>query len=88
MLEDCKENIILPVLDGDQLEFEISGLEIMNDDPSDVDVLYGKVKDSSGKLQKIVDSIGNKRIKENRRIIHEMGFSGKIFKQWLDEERI
>ena len=45
-------------MDGDQLEFEISGLEIMNDDPSDVDVLYGRVKDSTGKLQSIVDSIG------------------------------
>ena len=65
MLDDCKESIILPVLDGGQLEFEISGLEIMNDDPSDVDVLYGKVKDSSGKLQKIVDSIGNRRLKSN-----------------------
>ena len=30
----------------------------MNDDPSDVDVLYGRVKDSTGKLQIIVDSIG------------------------------
>ena len=58
LLEDCKENVILPLLDGDQLEFEISGLEIMNDDPSDVDVLYGRVKDSTGKLQIIVDSIG------------------------------
>lgn len=88
MLEDCKENIILPVLDGDQLEFEISGLEIMNDDPSDVDVLYGKVKDSSGKLQKIVDSIGNTRLRANMRMIHEMCFSGKILRQWLDEEGI
>ena len=62
MLDDCKENIHLPVLGGDQLEFEISGLEIMNDDPSDVDVLYGKVKDTSGKLQRIVDSIGNSNL--------------------------
>ena len=62
MLDDCKENILLPVLGGDQLEFEISGLEIMNDDPSDVDVLYGKVKDTSGKLQQIVDSIGNSNL--------------------------
>ena len=58
-MEDCKEHVILPILEGDQLEFEISGLEIMNDDPSDVDVLYGKVKEPSGKLQKIVDLIGN-----------------------------
>ena len=30
----------------------------MNDDPSDVDVLYGKIVDKTGKLQSIVDAIG------------------------------
>ena len=58
MLEDCKESVILPILEGETLEFEIKGLEIMNDDPSDVDVLYAKIVDQTGKLQKIVDAIG------------------------------
>ena len=58
MLADCKNNIIEPHLSGGKLEFEISGLEIMNDDPSDVDVLYGKIVDKTGKLQSIVDAIG------------------------------
>ena len=29
----------------------IEGLEYMNDDPSEVDVLYGKVQEHSGRLQ-------------------------------------
>lgn len=58
MLEDCKESVILPMLNGEQLEFEIKGLEIMNDDPSDVDVLYARIVDKTGKLQNIVDAIG------------------------------
>lgn len=58
MLADCKNNIIEPHLSGGKLEFDISGLEIMNDDPSDVDVLYGKIVDKTGKLQSIVDAIG------------------------------
>ena len=58
LLADCKESIVLPILHGKKLSFEISGLEIMNDDPSDVDVLYGKILDKSGKLQQIVDALG------------------------------
>ena len=30
---------------------KIGGLEYMNDDPSEVDVLYGKVQEQSGRLQ-------------------------------------
>lgn len=33
LLEDCKESIILPLLGAAGLNVEISGLEIMNDDP-------------------------------------------------------
>jgi len=60
LLSDCKESIVLPILNGERLSFEISGLEIMNDDPSDVDVLYGKILDKSGKLQQIVDALVDK----------------------------
>ena len=57
LLSDCNESIIQPLLQGSSLEFSIEGLEIMNDDPGDVDVLYGKVRDDTGILQNIVDGI-------------------------------
>ena len=58
ILIECKETIIKPLLRDRTLEFSIEGLEIMNDDPGDVDVLYGKVHDDSGALQSIVDGLG------------------------------
>ena len=58
ILMDCKENIIQPLLLDKSLEFSIEGLEIMNDDPAAVDVLYGKIQDDSGALQRIVDGLG------------------------------
>ena len=33
MLEDCKETIIIPLIGTSGLKIEVSGLEIMNDDP-------------------------------------------------------
>merc|ERR1712066_173945 len=57
ILMDSQESIIQPLLQGRSLEFSIEGLEIMNDDPADVDVLYGKVRDDSGILQRIVDDL-------------------------------
>ena len=60
LLTDCQESVIQPLLQGGSLEFSIEGLEIMNDDPADVDVLYGKVRDESGILQNIVDGIVEK----------------------------
>ena len=58
ILMDCKENVIQPLLLDKTLEFSIEGLEIMNDDPAAVDVLYGKIQDDSGALQRIVDGLG------------------------------
>ena len=58
ILMDSKESIIQPLLQDRTLEFSIEGLEIMNDDPGDVDVMYGKVRDDSGALQSIVDALG------------------------------
>ena len=40
-------------------KFEVSGLEYMNDDPAEVDVLYAGVIDKSGHLQEVVEGIGN-----------------------------
>jgi len=60
LLMDCKEHVILPAVGENGLTFEISGLEYMNDDPGEVDVLYAGVKDISGNLQKVVDRIVDK----------------------------
>eukprot|EP00088_Acartia_fossae_P009505 TRINITY_DN14616_c0_g1_i1.p1 TRINITY_DN14616_c0_g1~~TRINITY_DN14616_c0_g1_i1.p1 ORF type:complete len:356 (+),score=78.36 TRINITY_DN14616_c0_g1_i1:43-1110(+) len=59
ILQDCKELIILPKHGEAPFEVEIHGLEIMNDDPGEVDVLYGKVKES-GELQEIAEQIVDK----------------------------
>jgi hypothetical protein len=39
--------IYRPILVGESLSLTISGLDIMNDDPSDATVLYAKVKPNS-----------------------------------------
>jgi hypothetical protein len=40
-------NLHRPILRGEPLHVQLHGLEYMNDDPSEVDVLYAKVKDTS-----------------------------------------
>ena len=40
-----------------QLEISVQGLEIMNDDPAEVDVIYAQILDKSGKLQELADFI-------------------------------
>lgn len=59
LLKACEEEIIRPLLQNEKLEIEIIGLEYMNDDPAEVDVLYAKVQPgkSSQRLQDIVDRI-------------------------------
>lgn len=60
LLMDCKEQVVLPALGEGSLKFEVTGLEYMNDDPGEVDVLYAGVKDDSGTLQKVVEGIVDK----------------------------
>ncbi|BES88846.1 activating signal cointegrator 1 complex subunit [Nesidiocoris tenuis] len=43
-LQKCKEEIIRPLLPDQPIQVEMSGVEYMNDDPSAIDVLYGRVK--------------------------------------------
>jgi len=63
VLLDCKENVIIPLLgDCKELQLELTGLETMNDDPSEVDVMYIGVKESSGKLQQIVENIVDRQV--------------------------
>lgn len=51
LLMDCKEQVVLPAVGEGGLKFEVTGLEYMNDDPGEVDVLYAGVKDESGTLR-------------------------------------
>lgn len=55
LLQDCKEMIIQPILRDDPLIVKLCGLNYMNDDPSCIDVLYGKV--TSDRLQEISNAI-------------------------------
>lgn len=55
-LQDCQETIIKPILqEFNSIEIKMSGIEYMNDDPSSVDVLYGKI--ISEPLQLIADKM-------------------------------
>lgn len=56
-LQDCKEMIVDPILQGSPLQVEMKGVDIMNDDPSAVDVLYGKVE--SKELQQIANNVAD-----------------------------
>ena len=52
------EGSLKNICDSQQLEFELCGLEIMNDDPTAVDVLYAKVSQKNSEiLQLMVDFI-------------------------------
>ncbi|RNA08454.1 Activating signal cointegrator 1 complex subunit 1 [Brachionus plicatilis] len=59
LLEKCKKSFISDLLNGKKLKVQIKGLEYMNDDPAQVDVLYAKVTglDSVNALQSIADGI-------------------------------
>lgn len=58
-LEECKRDVIDPVLEHKPLKLRLAGIEYMNDDPAEVDVLYAKVHFSQGDniLQTLVDNI-------------------------------
>ncbi|PNF20325.1 Activating signal cointegrator 1 complex subunit 1 [Cryptotermes secundus] len=58
-LAECKESIITPLLKNRALVVCMAGVEYMNDDPAEVDVLYGKVhvKDGSRMLQEVADGV-------------------------------
>lgn len=62
LLKECKEDFIEPILKSAPLNIHLRGLEYMNDDPSNVDVLYAKIEpgESLDKLQMIVDRMVDK----------------------------
>uniref|UniRef100_UPI00398E6E00 activating signal cointegrator 1 complex subunit 1 isoform X2 n=1 Tax=Pristiophorus japonicus TaxID=55135 RepID=UPI00398E6E00 len=59
LLQKCKEDFINNLTGGKPLLVRMEGIEYMNDDPSMVDVLYGKIqmKNGTDKLQLIVDGL-------------------------------
>ncbi|XP_046402108.1 activating signal cointegrator 1 complex subunit 1 [Ischnura elegans] len=62
-LEDAFTDVIIPLLEGRSLKVQMKGLEYMNDDPAEVDVLYGQVQVVDGNggsediLQKLADDV-------------------------------
>ncbi|XP_006822825.1 activating signal cointegrator 1 complex subunit 1-like [Saccoglossus kowalevskii] len=62
ILKQCEEEMIKPLLKSEPLLIDVEGIEYMNDDPSEVDVVYAKVrsKDGSNKLQHIADNLVEK----------------------------
>ncbi|CAH1781635.1 unnamed protein product [Owenia fusiformis] len=62
MLQQCNTDLVEPILQGNPLTVDIEGLEYMNDDPCNVDVLYAKVQphDGTDKLQILADRLVDK----------------------------
>jgi len=60
-LNACHQQIIQPFLGGEKLKVLIKGLDIMNDDPTQVGILYAKVSslDGSNKLQELSDKVSH-----------------------------
>ncbi|KAL7292945.1 hypothetical protein TKK_0013398 [Trichogramma kaykai] len=57
-LQMCKKNVLEPILEENgPITIECRGVECMNDDPSEVNVLFIKVHDESGCFQKMADGI-------------------------------
>lgn len=56
-LSESRDDLIKPILKQQTLRLQLHGLEYMNDDPAEVDVLYAKVVDPSDKLQMLVDRL-------------------------------
>ena len=67
LLDDCRKTFIKDLLfTVKDLDVHIKGLEYMNDDPSEVDVIYAKVNpiDSDGKSLDLIQTISNKLMKK------------------------
>lgn len=58
-LSQCYQELVSEYLQDSPVVVELKGVECMNDDPGDVDVLYAKIitKDGSDRLQKLADAL-------------------------------
>ncbi|KAJ8726442.1 hypothetical protein PYW07_001140 [Mythimna separata] len=61
LLTEAKEKVVMPILRGHlPLKIRLKGLSYMNDDPSQIDVLYGLVQEegnSKGLIQEFADAL-------------------------------
>lgn len=62
LLSKCYEELVSNCLQDTAVVVELKGVEYMNDDPAEVDVLYAKVliKDGSNRLQNLADALVDK----------------------------
>ncbi|KAK3907243.1 Activating signal cointegrator 1 complex subunit 1 [Frankliniella fusca] len=60
-LQACKQELVEPLLQRGPLKLRVYGIEYMNDDPAEVDVLYGRVEDLSP--EPVVQELANDIIK-------------------------
>lgn len=72
LLKKCYQEFIGDALNNEPLKIEVRGLEYMNDDPSEVDVLYAKIHED-GRLQMIAEELVNK--------FSKLGFMKKQYDQ-------
>lgn len=59
LLSQCYEELVSKYLNDSPVTVELKGVEYMNDDPAEVDVLYAKVitQDGSDRLQRLADGL-------------------------------
>ncbi|KAG7171648.1 Activating signal cointegrator 1 complex subunit 1-like [Homarus americanus] len=64
-LNKCPDNVLKKYLAGEKLRVEMRGIEYMNDNPGEVDVLYGRINalSWSHSLQTIADSLVDELVK-------------------------
>ncbi|XP_068686940.1 activating signal cointegrator 1 complex subunit 1-like [Montipora foliosa] len=62
LLFECYRELVSEYLQNSPVVVELKGVQYMNDDPAEVDVLYAKVatKDGSDRLQKLADGLVEK----------------------------
>ncbi|CAK9810796.1 Activating signal cointegrator 1 complex subunit 1 [Anthophora quadrimaculata] len=59
-LNYCQEYIVKPMIQKyGKIPIQLQGIDIMNNEPTKTRVLYAKIIDKSGALQKLVDEISN-----------------------------
>ncbi|CAK9294071.1 unnamed protein product [Gordionus sp. m RMFG-2023] len=66
VLKDCYEDCLKKIINGKVLRVRLKGIDYMNDDPSDVHVLYAKVDPFSDldRVQSIADMIVDRLVRE------------------------
>lgn len=93
VLDTCSENVLRKHLSEEKLKVEMKGIEYMNDDPNEVDVLYGQVHSLSWglSLQTIVDSLVDQFVnagvvsRQHERVKLHVTLMNTLFRQEKEE---